>query len=223
MKHLLILAVHLLATIAKLVCPGGVRAVVAESCPDGVLRSCVSISGGGVAMKNQWPEQSTTFAAFGRRRVRPCVCVIDRKQHIRSFLCDVLDELGFITSQCAELSELDKCVHPQRPDLIVLGLSADGEKAAGMLKRLAAEEFGGKVLLLAPRASPVLAAVQEFGEKLGLAMLPILHTPFGSVNLCNSVATLLPIEAPPLAPVDIAEAISAGWLELWYQPKIVER
>src|SRR6266849_2838954 len=31
MKHLLILAVHLLATIGKLVRPGGVRAVVAES------------------------------------------------------------------------------------------------------------------------------------------------------------------------------------------------
>src|SRR5712691_5041177 len=31
MSHLLILAVHLLATIAKLLRPGGVRAVVAES------------------------------------------------------------------------------------------------------------------------------------------------------------------------------------------------
>jgi hypothetical protein len=31
MIHLLILAVHLLATIAKLMRPGGVRAVVAES------------------------------------------------------------------------------------------------------------------------------------------------------------------------------------------------
>jgi putative transposase len=31
MIHLLILAVHLLATIAKLLRPGGVRAVVAES------------------------------------------------------------------------------------------------------------------------------------------------------------------------------------------------
>ena len=31
MIHLLILAVHVLATIAKLVLPGGVRAVVAES------------------------------------------------------------------------------------------------------------------------------------------------------------------------------------------------
>ena len=31
MMHLLILAIHLLATIAKLVRPGGVRAIVAES------------------------------------------------------------------------------------------------------------------------------------------------------------------------------------------------
>jgi hypothetical protein len=35
-----------------------------------------------------------------RRRVRPCVCVIDRKQHIRTFLCDALEELGFITREC---------------------------------------------------------------------------------------------------------------------------
>ena len=31
MKHLLIIAVHLSATIANLACPGGVRATVAES------------------------------------------------------------------------------------------------------------------------------------------------------------------------------------------------
>jgi EAL domain-containing protein (putative c-di-GMP-specific phosphodiesterase class I) len=31
---------------------------------------------------------------------------------------------------------------------------------------------------------------------------------------------LLPIEAPPNPPVDVAEAIHADWLELWYQPKI---
>jgi hypothetical protein len=41
MMHLLILAVHLLATIAKLVRPGGVRAVVAESL---VLRVCPGTS-----------------------------------------------------------------------------------------------------------------------------------------------------------------------------------
>ena len=51
-------------------------------------------------------------------------------------------------------------------------------------------------------------------------MLPLLSTPFNDAELRNRVAILLPIEAPPNPPVDVAEAIHADWLELWYQPKI---
>jgi EAL domain-containing protein (putative c-di-GMP-specific phosphodiesterase class I) len=50
-------------------------------------------------------------------------------------------------------------------------------------------------------------------------MLPILATPFDSGSLRTSVATLLPVDAPPNPVIDAAEALSAGWLELWYQPK----
>jgi EAL domain-containing protein (putative c-di-GMP-specific phosphodiesterase class I) len=171
-------------------------------------------------MENQRPEQSPSSATFGRRRVRPYVCVIDRKQHIRTFLCDALEELGFITHDYAFLSEFNTAHNPQRPDLIVLGLSTDGDEGAETLKALAIQEFGGNVLLLGPRASPMMAAVQEFGEKLGLEMLPALLTPFGSGNLRDSVAMLLPIEAPPPPPIDVAEALAEHWLELWYQPKI---
>jgi EAL domain-containing protein (putative c-di-GMP-specific phosphodiesterase class I) len=161
-------------------------------------------------------------ATFGHRRVRPCVCVIDRKQHIRTFLCDALEELGFITRECAHFGELDTVLKPQ-PDLIVLGLSCGGEEAAKILDALSAKEFEGKVLVLGPRASRMLVAVQEFGEQLGLAMLPFLTTPFGSANFSDSVATLAPTAMPLPAPVDVAEAMSAGWLELWYQPKIETR
>jgi EAL domain-containing protein (putative c-di-GMP-specific phosphodiesterase class I) len=174
-------------------------------------------------MEDQWPEQSPISPAFGRRRVRPCVCVIDRKQHIRTFLCDALEELGFITRECAHFGELDTVFDPQRSDLVVLGLSRSGEEAAKILDALSAKEFGGKVLLLGPRASRMLAAVQEFGEQLGLAMLPFLVTPFGTANFRDSVAALVPTEMPSPAPVDVAEAMSAGWLELWYQPKIETR
>jgi EAL domain-containing protein (putative c-di-GMP-specific phosphodiesterase class I) len=173
-------------------------------------------------MEDQWPEQSPISPAFGRRRVRPCACVIDRKQHIRTFLCDALEELGFITRECAHFGELDTVLKPQ-PDLIVLGLSCGGEEAAKILDALSAKEFEGKVLVLGPRASRMLVAVQEFGEQLGLAMLPFLTTPFGSANFSDSVATLAPTAMPLPAPVDVAEAMSAGWLELWYQPKIETR
>jgi CheY-like chemotaxis protein len=163
-------------------------------------------------------EEAIKSATFGRRKIRPRVCVADGKQHIRKFLGEALEELGFITCECAQAGELSALLDAQLPDLVVVALSAGGIEVAAMLKVLAARAFDGKVLLLGPRNSPVVAAVQELGEQLGIAMLPTLATPFGVEGLRNSVATLRPVEAPRSPPVDVAEALSAGWLELWYQP-----
>src|ERR1700738_1857269 len=67
-------------------------------------------------MEDQWPEQSPISPAFGRRRVRPCVCVIDRKQHIRTFLCAALEELGFITCECKRAAYEDFTRVPRSRD-----------------------------------------------------------------------------------------------------------
>lgn len=171
-------------------------------------------------MRNQRPDEAIKLTTFGRRKIRPRVCVIDGKQHIRKFLGETLEELGFITCECTHVGELSTVLATQLPDLVVMGLSAGKTESAEMLRALAAEAFDGKVLLLGHRNSPVVAAVQELGETLGITMLATLATPFGSEGLRNSVATLGAVEAPPSPPVDVAEALSAGWLELWYQPKI---
>lgn len=170
-------------------------------------------------MGNQQPEEAIMLTPFGRRKVAPRVCIADGKQHIRKFLGEALEELGFITCECSQVGELSAVLDAQRPDLVIVGLSAGGIEAAAMLEALAARVFDGKVLLLGPRDSLMVAAVQELGEQLGIAMLPTLTTPFDSGGLRNRVATLLPIEAPPSPVIDAAEALSAGWLELWYQPK----
>jgi len=170
-------------------------------------------------MGTQLPEKIIELATFGRRKVAPRVCIGDGKPHIRKFLGEALEELGFITCECTQVGELSAVLDGQAPNLVVVGLSAGGIEAAAMLEALAARAFDGKVLLVGPRDSLMLAAVQELGEQLGIAMLPTLATPFDSRGLGNSVATLLPIEAPPSPVIDVAEALSAGWLELWYQPK----
>jgi EAL domain-containing protein (putative c-di-GMP-specific phosphodiesterase class I) len=54
-------------------------------------------------------------------------------------------------------------------------------------------------------------------------MLPLLPTPFSDNDLRERVCALLPAEAPPHPPVNVAEALHADWLELWYQPKIETR
>ena len=162
-------------------------------------------------MGNQQPEEAIKSATFGRRKVAPRVCVVDGKPHIRKFLGEALEELGFITCECAQVGELSAVLDGQvMPDLVVVGLSAGGIEAAAILEALAARAFEGKVLLLGPRDSLMVAAVQELGEQLGIAMLPTLATPFDSAGLRNSVATLLPIEAPPNPVIDAAEALERG-------------
>src|SRR5258705_13574488 len=69
----------------------------------------------------------------------------------------------------------------------------------------------------------MVGAVRGRGEGLGLGMLPAIATPFAEENLRDSVASLLPADEPPTPPVDVAQAVNAGWLELWYQPRLDAR
>src|SRR6185312_15316509 len=61
-------------------------------------------------------------ATFGRRKLTPRACVADSKRHIRTFLADALEELGFVTFECAEAADLKQALDTQTPDLVVLGL-----------------------------------------------------------------------------------------------------
>jgi len=165
-------------------------------------------------------SSGANIVTFGRRKVRPRVCIADGKKHIRSFLIDAFEELGFVTSECGNATELGTVLDAQRSDLVVLGLSAGGIEVGEMLKTLAARTFDGKVLLVGPGKCPAMAAIKELAEELEIAMLPKLDTPFGQGGLRDSVATLLCIEEPPNPAILLDEAVRAGWLELWYQPEI---
>src|ERR1700687_5336766 len=164
---------------------------------------------------------STT--TFGRRKVVPRVCVADGKKPLRAFLTDILEDLGFVTSECAKHDDPGAILDTQLPDLIVLGLSVDGIEAGKILEVLVRREFGGKVLVIGARESIIVKAVQQVGEEYGLAMLPPLTTPFAAGTLRERVAMFLPEEPAPSPAVHVSEALHAGWLELWYQPKIDAR
>jgi EAL domain-containing protein (putative c-di-GMP-specific phosphodiesterase class I)/CheY-like chemotaxis protein len=160
---------------------------------------------------------------FGRRKITPRSCVADNKKHLRAFLTDVLEDLGFVTSECAKAEELGTILETELPDLIVLGVSIDGIEAGKILEILVRREFHGKVLVLGARESIIVKAVRQVGEEYGLAMLPPLTTPFAAETLRERVAMLLPEEPAPSPAVHVPEALHAGWLELWYQQKIDAR
>jgi DNA-binding NtrC family response regulator len=122
-------------------------------------------------------QSETTITPFDSRRIRPCACVADTKRHIRKFLTQTLEELGFVSCDCAGIEEFDAVLDAQSPDLVVLGY---GIEAMTMLNALTERAFEGEVLVLGPRESSMMAAVQQFGERHGVSMLPLLTTPYGS-------------------------------------------
>lgn len=165
----------------------------------------------------------TRSATFGLRRVTPRVCVAESKRHLRAFLTDVLEDLGFVTSECAGPDELRTVLENQLPDLIVVGVSVDGIEVAKILETLVRRKFDGKILAIGARESIMIKAVRQVGQEYGLAMLPPLTTPFAAGTLRERVAMLLPEEPAPSPAVDVPEALHAGWLELWYQQKVDAR
>src|SRR5260370_13111243 len=107
-------------------------------------------------------------ATFGRRKVIPRVCVVDAKRHLRAFLTDILEDLGFVTSECAKDEDLGAILKTQLPDLIVLGLSVDGIQAGKVLDILVLAEFCGKVLAIGARESLILMALPSVGAAYAL-------------------------------------------------------
>jgi EAL domain-containing protein (putative c-di-GMP-specific phosphodiesterase class I) len=148
------------------------------------------------------------------------VCVVDSKPRNRTFLIDVLEDIGFITVECADTSEMRTLLKVQTFSLVVLGSSADDIEIDKILQMLAAIQFEGKVLPIAVPGSILAFAIRERARDLGIDTLPPLPALFTADMLHRSIAGLIPAEAPPSPVVDVAEALNAGWLELWYQPKI---
>jgi EAL domain-containing protein (putative c-di-GMP-specific phosphodiesterase class I) len=159
-------------------------------------------------------------ASFGHRKVMPRACVADSKKHLRTFLADALEDLGFIPTECANARELAGALDTQQPDLVVLGVSVNGVEVGEILEVLVRKSFAGQVLVIGQPDTIMVKAVRQIGEEYGIAMLPSLPTPFSAGTLRACVATLLPSEPAPSPAVDVAEALKAGWLELWYQQKI---
>lgn len=88
----------------------------------------------------RWGE----IVQFGRRPIPPRACVVDKKTHVRMFLADMLDELGFIARE-ADMDEIGDLLGDFRPDLIVLGPLASGLDVQSLLRTLQAQSYGSSV------------------------------------------------------------------------------
>ena len=57
-------------------------------------------------MQRQGLHGATNIVTFGRRKVRPRVCVADDKVHVRTFLTDAFEDLGFVPCEIPGAADL---------------------------------------------------------------------------------------------------------------------
>ncbi|MBS0249216.1 MAG: EAL domain-containing response regulator [Proteobacteria bacterium] len=156
---------------------------------------------------------------FGRRRIRPSALIIDGKPHVREFIREALEDIGFVADD-SNTEHLADLIPGRKIDLVMLGLSEGGVAGAIALERLREFGFEGHVLVFAPPGMPMVDALLDLGETIGLSVLPLLPTPFSDSVLRQAIGFLSPQEPIPQPAIDPAQALRAGWLELWYQPKV---
>src|SRR6478672_834440 len=79
----------------------------------------------------------------------------------------------------------------------------------------------GCVQLMSAHGSAVLEHVKSIGEQHRLKMLPVLKKPHETAAILKILQDLR-LGHPPTAAGRVAldEALSNGWIEFWYQPKI---
>jgi EAL domain-containing protein (putative c-di-GMP-specific phosphodiesterase class I) len=174
-------------------------------------------------MQYRGTEDATRLAALAAQSGEPRICIADTRRSIRAFIAASVDELGIATFECAGVTDLDPILATSRPDLVVIGSSVGGIEACRMVELLAARHFTGKVLVLGQRASPMVSAIRALGEQLGLAMLPLLPTPFSDDDVRHCIAKLLMGDVVPASSADRTKVLGVAPVELRYEPKIDAR
>src|SRR3569623_33937 len=162
---------------------------------------------------------ATPVEGFGRRRVKPSALIIDGKPHVREFVREALEDIGFVTDD-SNTDHLADLITGRKIDMVLLGLSEGGVAGGVALQTLRELGFDGHVLVFAQPGMPMVDALLDLGDAIGLSVLPLLPTPFSDGVLRQAVSFLLPKEPIASPAIDPVLALRAGWLELWYQPKV---
>lgn len=174
-------------------------------------------------MENHSVEEASRPPKTIRDEGRLGVCIIDAKQPMRTFITKALEGSRLRVWGCAGVADLVDILDSSLVPLVVIGPSASGIAGCEVLELLAARRFAGKVLVLGPRASPMVTAISRLGDQFGLAIVPVLTTPFGVADIRERVAALLSREPRHAVPFWTAEADDSPPCELRYHPKIDAR
>jgi EAL domain-containing protein (putative c-di-GMP-specific phosphodiesterase class I) len=152
--------------------------------------------------------------------------VLDDDHNVRLTVSRILSTAGYQTHEFSAPAPMLNAVSATVPHVIILDLALSESDAVDVIRLLGRQGYRGNVLLISGHGETVIKDCQRIGERYGLRMLAALPKPFRAKELLRRLTTLSQSPEVPAVTllgdrnVDLAEALDAGWLELWYQPKI---
>ncbi|MGD9844264.1 MAG: EAL domain-containing protein [Variibacter sp.] len=165
----------------------------------------------------------TPQASFGRRRIVRVALVAGGEAHVRRFFCETMTDMGFLAIECADGDRLQAALADYSPELVILDPAIARGDGLRIIHDLADRTFAGQILLTGQHDPATLTLLHKIGAQAGLQMMPYLCAPFQISDLDTRLEPFQPPEPPPDAEIDFDEALAAGWLELYYQPKLDPR
>ena len=162
----------------------------------------------------------TPEADGGETRVPLCF-VVDADASIRHFLSLVLHGGGLDTEEFADAPAFAAALAQRLPDVVFLNIGLESAEAIECVVALGKRGYFGFVQLMSNRGSAVLGHVKSIGDQHGLHMLAPLKKPFETGAVLKILADLKLGHPPAVAArLDLEQALTNGWIEFWFQPKI---
>lgn len=183
------------------------------------------------------PDFKSAGADLGGRlngRVAPSnrtVFIVEDDMAISNAMAIVFEGAGYDPVQILDLDGLEANAGVEA-SLMILDICLRGCDAVDVIKMLQVRRFKGAIQIISGNSLEILEDIRRLGEGSGLHMLPVLRKPVGADQLLavverhksprvrlETVDEQAPMGEHPSEAINLGQAIEAGWIEVWYQPK----
>jgi len=149
----------------------------------------------------------------------PRAFVIDDDEGISKFIATALATLEIETETFTTADTAVAALLHRSPSLIFLDIALKKSDAVDVIRSLGDVRYGGIVQLMSGSDLSLLDDVRRIGERHGLRMCPPVTKPIRAETI-RKIIQAANLNHQPASKISLDDALSKGWLELWYQPKI---
>jgi EAL domain-containing protein (putative c-di-GMP-specific phosphodiesterase class I)/CheY-like chemotaxis protein len=162
------------------------------------------------------------------------VLILDDEAAIRQLIRAAIPGDQFDVVDFGDIATAAKAAANVKPTLIFLDLELGSGDAIEAFRAFAEKCYRGNVQLVSGRGEGVLNTVKAIGDRYGFRLLPPITKPFRIRQIRQALTDVTvargdlndgsdagPADRPiRVTAFPLEEALSYGWLELWYQPKL---